>query len=115
MMPVPTISVDLRVYLLIAAVVGTVSVILFLDAIFRREAVKRDLRGRGCTPLHIWWRPLAYWATRYRSTPFRVIYRDAEDRLHKAYCCVYTCLTDSPFGSRRVEWIKDELRDFIDV
>lgn len=59
---------------------------------------------------------MAYWASQYRSTPFRVIYRDATNRLHKAYCCVvYASVSDSPLGRRRVEWIKDELRDFIDV
>jgi hypothetical protein len=36
-------------------------------------------------------------------------------RRHKAYFCVYKDLMDSPLGPRRVEWIQDELRDFIDV
>lgn len=108
-------SADTHVYFALAAVAGIVFLLLFLNAMFRREAVKRDLHERGCQPLHIWWRPLAYWAIGYRSTPFRVIYRDADARLHKAYCCVTTRLSDSPFGSRRVEWLKDELRDFIDV
>lgn len=82
---------------------------------FRREAVKQDLWARGGEPLHIQWRPFAYWVTGWWRTPFRVIYRDAEGRLHKAYCCVYKDLAGSPFGPRRVQWIRDELRDFIDV
>jgi hypothetical protein len=106
---------DFHVYLAIAAVAGIVFLLLFLDAIFRRESVKRDLRERGCTPLRIWWRPLAYWSTHYWGAPFRVIYKDHDQRIHKAYCCVYTALGSSPLGTRRVEWIKDELRDFIDV
>ncbi len=108
-------NADAKVYLLFTAALGIVLILWFLCAMFAREAVKRELLERGCTPLHIWWRPLAYWATRYRSIPFRVVYRDVEDRLHKAYCCVYTALMDSPFGPRRVEWIKDEVRDSIDI
>jgi len=108
-------SADAQVYFSLAAVAGIVLLLLFLNAMFRREAVKRDLHERGCQPLHIWWRPLAYWATGWWRTPFRVIYLDVEGRRHKAYCCVYKDLMDSPLGPRRVEWIQDELRDFIDV
>lgn len=112
-------SADDKVNLLIGATIAFVCafifVLSFLGAMFQREAVKRDLCERGCQPLHIWWRPMAYWAPMYLNTPFRVIYRDVEGRLHKAYCRVYTFGSDSPLGRRRVEWIKDELRDFIDV
>jgi hypothetical protein len=108
-------SDDLKPYLLIAAALAIFVALWFLGAMFHCEAVKQDLCERGCEPLRIWWRPFAYWATGWWRTPFRVIYRDTEGRLHKAYCCVYKDLTDSPFGPRRVEWIRDELRDFIDV
>lgn len=106
---------DLKPYVLIAGAFGIFFVLWFLGAMFHREAVKRNLWERGCEPLRIWWQPFAYWATGWWRTPFRVIYRDIEGRLHKAYCCVYKDLMDSPFGPRRVEWIRDELRDFIDV
>ena len=108
-------NADAKAYLFIAAALGIFFTLWFLHAMFAREAVKRELLQHACTPVHIWWRPLAFWATRYRSMPFRVVYRDADSRLHKAYCCVYTALMDSPFGSRRVEWIKDEVRSFIDL
>lgn len=108
-------SANVQVYLLLAAVAGIFLLLWFLDAMYRREAVKRNLRERGCQPLHIRWRPFAYWATGWWRTPFRVVYHDTEGRLHKAYCCVYKDLTGSPYGPRRVEWLQDELRDFIDV
>ena len=106
---------DVNTYLLIAIAFGVFFEVWLLGAKFHREAVKRDLHERGCQPVHIWWRPLAYWATGWWTTPFRVIYLDVEGRCDKAYCCVYKNLTDCPFGPRRVEWIQDELRDFIDV
>jgi hypothetical protein len=108
-------NADTRAYLLLAATVGIFLTLWFLSAMFAREAVKRDLCQRGCIARHIWWQPFAYWDVRWWSTPFRVVYRDGEDRVHKAYCCVYAALTDSPFGPRRVRWIKDEVRDFIDI
>jgi hypothetical protein len=108
-------SNNLKPYLLIGAALGVFVLLWFLGAMLHREAVKQDLRERCCEPLHIWWRPFAYWAISRWSTPFRVVYRDAEGRVHKAYCCVYKDLTGSPFGPSRVEWIRDELRDFIDI
>jgi len=111
-------SGDTLLYAAIAAIISIVALLMFLDAMFRREAVKRELQERGCEPLHIRWRPLAYWAPHFQYhavTPFRVIYLDTEKRLHKAYCYVDQDLFGSPFGRRRVNWVKDELRDFIDV
>ncbi len=113
-------SDNVKPYVLVAATFGIVLVLCWLWAMFNRQAVKRGLLERGCQPIHIWWVPLAYWATAlwvrwWTAVPFRVIYKDAEGRLHKAYCCVYQELMGSPFGPRRIEWIKDELRDFIDV
>lgn len=108
-------SVELKVGFAIAASVGIILLLWFFGAMFRREAVKRELHERDCQPLHIWWCPFAYWAPCHpysNITPFRVIYRDTEEQLHKAYCYVYQDLFGSPFGPRRVEWIKDELRDF---
>jgi len=107
-------SDDLRPYILIAASLGIFGVLWFLGAMFHREAVKQELRERCCEPLHIWWQPFAYWAIGWGwGTPFRVVYRDMEGRLHKAYCCVYKDLAGSPFGPRLVEWIQDEV--IIDV
>jgi len=109
-------SEDVRPYFLLAAALGIAALLWFLGAMWFREAVKRDLWERGCEPLHIWWIPFAYWATGWWNTiSFRVIYKDAQGRLHKAYCCVYQKLTGTPFGPLHVEWVKDELRDFIDV
>jgi len=110
---------EIRFYLLLAKsfgfIFGVMSLLVFLRAMFHSEAVKREPIERGCEPLHIWWRPFAYWATGWWRTPFRVIYRDVEGRLHKAYCCVFQELIGSSFDPRRVSWVKDELRDFIDV
>jgi hypothetical protein len=104
-----------RAYLLIAATLAIALTLCFLRAMFAREAVKRDLGERGCIPRRIWWQPFTFWAVGWWDIPFRVVYLDAEDRLHKASCCVYKTLMDSPFDRRRVKWIKDEVRDFIDV
>ena len=107
-------SDDLRPYILIAASLGIFVVLWFLGAMFHREAVKQELRERCCEPLHIWWQPFAYWAIGWGwGTPFRVVYRDMEGLLHKAFCCVYKDLAGSPFGPRLVEWIQDEV--IIDV
>lgn len=109
-------SDNVKPYVLVATTFAIVLVIWWLWAMFNREAVKRDLFERGCKPIHIWWVPLAYWTPLWWiAVPFRVIYEDADGRLHKAYCRVYLELMGSPFGPRRVEWVKDELRDFIDV
>ncbi len=105
---------DLKVWFLVSAALAMFASFFFLGAMFAREAVKRDLLERNFEPLHIAWRPFAYWAI-FWSTPFRVTYRDEDKRLHKAYCCVYYVSGDSPFGTRRVRWMQDELRDFIDV
>ncbi|HXT41514.1 MAG TPA: hypothetical protein VN887_16025 [Candidatus Angelobacter sp.] len=103
-----TLSADSTVYLLITTAFGIAALLCFLVAIFQREAVKRELRENGCQSLRIWWRPLAYWAPCY-TTPFRVVYRDASGLVHRACCCVYRSALDSPFGPRRVRWLKDEV------
>ncbi len=90
---------------------GIVTVLAFLWAMFQREAVKRELYENGCLPLHIWWRPAAYWAPFLPdATGFRVVYRDSTRALHKAYCAVYRSYRKSPnWGSRRVSWLRDEV------
>lgn len=104
----PEIPLMLR---LLGVCFGIVAVLAFLWAIFQREAVKRVLFENGCIPVHIWWRPVAYWAPFLPSaTAFRVIYRDAAGLLHKAYCAAYRSYRDSPnWGSRRVRWLRDEV------
>lgn len=102
-------SVDSRVYFALGGVLGVVFLLWFLDAIFRREAVKADLLQRGCQTISISWRPFALWAPRYASTPFRVLYRDPMGRLHRARCSVYMALSSFPLGSREVEWLADEV------
>jgi hypothetical protein len=96
----------------IAMCLGIVLVMAFLLAMFQREAVKRDLFENGCQPLHVWWRPAAYWGPAPASTAFRVVYVDAAGCLHKAYCATYRSFRDSPnWGSRRVRWLRDEVTE----
>ena len=67
-------------------------------------------RPNCCVPVHIWWRPAAYWAPFLPgATGFRVVYMDLSRSLHKAYCVAYRSYRDSPnWGSRRVRWLRDE-------
>ncbi len=90
---------------------GMVALLAFLWAMFQREAVKRDLLENGCFPMHVWWRPAAYWAPLLAgATAFRVVYRDSSRALHKAHCAVYRSYRDAPhWGSRRVSWLRDEV------
>jgi hypothetical protein len=103
------ISDEARADLLIAASLGIFVLLWFLAAMFRREAVKRDLRQRVCKPIHIWWRVFAFWSSWFDGIPFRVIYSDPNGFIHKAYCSVHRYLLDSPFGPRRVKWFKDKV------
>lgn len=106
-----------RASAVVASLLGVVFAILFLlaflVAMFQREKVKADLYERGCQPLQVHWRPLAYWS--FFGTAFRVVYRDAENVLHKAQCSVFISSSDSQSAARQVKWLKDEVRDFIDV
>jgi len=87
-----------------------VSLLAFLGAMFRREAVKRDLLDRGIEPLRIWWVPFS-WRGPYTRTRFHVRYRDESGLLHKAICCVHVDLMDNPFfGERHVRWYKDIIK-----
>jgi hypothetical protein len=101
-------SADLKVFLSIAAVLGLFMLLWFLGAMYRREAVKRDLKHRGCVPLRIWWIPFGFWASHWWSIPFRVIYLDIEGRRHRALCSVHPDLFKSPFSGLEVVWIKDK-------
>jgi len=89
-------------------VAGLAVLLCYLSAMFQREAVKRDLLGSGFEPLHIWWRPAAYWLPwGYRwATGFRVIYSDPAGVTHKGYCLVYRSLLKDPqWGTREVRWL----------
>ncbi len=103
------VSVEMGLYLRIAASIGIFVLLWFLGAMFRREAVKRDLHQRGCKPIRIWWLVFAWWSPWYDSMPFRVIYSDQNGLIHKAHCWVGHWLSDSPFGPRRVNWVKDKV------
>jgi hypothetical protein len=95
-------------YFLISIALGIVILQWFLFAMFRREAVKRDLYERGCRPIRVWW--CVWWLLPSRDrTPFRAIYADPFGAVHKAYCYVGHRLLDSPFGPRRVRWVKDKI------
>lgn len=100
---------SIGIYLRIAACLGIVVLLCLLAAMFRRESVKRDLRERGCKPIRIWWVVYTSWAWTADRMPFRVIYSDQNHFIHKAYCWVGHRLMDSPFGPRRVTWVKDEI------
>jgi hypothetical protein len=88
-----------------------IAVLVFLVAMYQREKVKSDLLENDCAPLHIWWCPAAYWAptaSLFDATPFRVIYRDADGVVHKAYCCTHRSFVENPrWGSRTVRWLAD--------
>jgi len=94
---------------------GVIGSLFFLRAMYQREQVKRELESRDCKPLHILWRPNAYWLWRYRftwwfPTGFRVIYSDPGGSIHKGYCFVYRSFQDDPrLGNRRVRWLTDEV------
>lgn len=98
---------------LIGFITGLPALLVWLFAMFARERVKKDLWMRRCRPLHIWWRPAAYWVWRFwfgRWTPigFRVIYSDGAGLVHKGYCFVYrSFLRDPNWGSLRVTWLAD--------
>jgi hypothetical protein len=106
-----------RIHLLIGvglcAAFGVVFLLLFLGAMYQREAVKQDLFGRGCTPLRIWWVPFSLYAS-FWGISFHVLYRDAAGFRHTARCYVDTALMDSAFGERRVKWTKDEVKAMVD-
>ena len=98
-------------------IVGLITVLSFLVAMFQREQVKRELSNRGCAPLQIWWRPAAYWMCRYwftwwYPTGFRVIYSDPSGLVHKGYCFVYRSFShDWQWGNHRVQWLADIITD----
>jgi hypothetical protein len=102
-----SISVEVHAYLMVAVILGIVAVLCFLAAMFRREAVKRELILQGCKPMRVWWLPLSLDAIGKR-TVFRVIYRDPTGAVHKARCYVSVDLFGPPFGPRRVTWLADE-------
>ncbi|PYJ01461.1 MAG: hypothetical protein DME25_18080, partial [Verrucomicrobia bacterium] len=111
--PWPSIRLpeDFNFLLTIGMCFGIIGVLCFLGAMFYREAVKRELREHGCIPLHIWWRPAAYWGPHLRwGYAFRVIYLDPAGLRHKAYCwCMRLLSQEYPqWGSRCVEWLRDE-------
>lgn len=103
------ISVETGVYLRVAASLSIVVLVWFLIAMFRREAIKRDLRQRGCKPIRIWWLMFAWWSPWFYAIPFRVIYSDRNCSVHKARCYVFSLLLGSRFGANRVKWFKDEI------
>src|SRR5215831_9065330 len=93
------ITVDLEVTLFLAAfalsILGAVFLGLFLLAMFRRAAVKRYLRKRGCEPINVRWLIFAWgpWIPQGPSvwvmaTAFRVIYSEPNRLIHKAFCWV---------------------------
>lgn len=98
---------------LIGCIVGFPFLLFWVAAMFAREQVKKDLWMRQCRPLHVWWRPAAYWiwrfwAGRWTPTGFRVIYADSAGLVHKGYCFVYRSFsTDPNWGRLRVTWLAD--------
>lgn len=107
--PKLAVSDQMKPYLLIAVTLGIFVLVWFLAAMFRREEVKRDLRQRGCRPIHIWWRVTAWWSPWFEAMPYRVIYSDSNGLIHKANCHVGHSLPALPLDSLRVRWVKDEI------
>ena len=97
---------EFQIVIISGAALDTLFLLWFLNAMYQREAVKRNLFERGCTPVRIWWFTFSLYAG-YAGTSFHVIYRDATGCLHKAHCYVFLSLMGSPFGTRRVNWTKD--------
>src|SRR5665213_990058 len=97
--------------IVVGFIAGFIALMLFLFAMFQREQVKRELRGRGCQPLHSRWRPAEYWLSwqsYWGATGFRVVYLDPNGFTHKGYCFVYrSFLQDWQRGNRRVQWLAD--------
>ncbi|MEY2427165.1 MAG: hypothetical protein QOJ40_50 [Verrucomicrobiota bacterium] len=103
---------EILTFVPLGAIIGIVGLLCFLFAMFRREAVRRELHEHLCQPLRIWWQPWAYWAPGHRfsgTTPFRVVYRDRAGLVHRAYCYVDRSLFGSVFGPRQVHWLTDEI------
>ncbi len=98
---------------IVGFIAGFFTLVSFLLAMFQREQVKRDLGEMGCQPLHIWWRPAAYWLpwqSYWSATGFRVVYLDLNGSTHKGYCFVYrSFLKDWQWGNRRVQWLADTI------
>jgi hypothetical protein len=104
------------------SVLGAVFLGQFLLAMFRRAAVKRYLRQRGCQPIKVRWLIFAWWcpwipvgpSVWALATAFRVIYSEPNRLIHKAFCWVgYDVgVVVAPIFSgfsRRIEWVKDEI------
>jgi hypothetical protein len=119
-------TVEFDATLLLAAfalsIFGAVFSGRLLLAMFRRGAVKRYLRQRGCAPIKVRWLILAWgcpWipvspSVWVLATAFRVIYSEPNRLIHKAYCWVgYDVgVVVAPIFSgfsRRIEWVKDEI------
>lgn len=107
----PDFETALMLLQFVGFIAGIIALMSFLFAMFQREQVKQDLDELGCQPLHIWWRPMAYWlpwASYWGATGFRVIYSDGDGFIHKGYCFVYrSFLKDWQWGNRRVRWLAD--------
>jgi hypothetical protein len=100
---------------IVGYIAGVIALISFLLAMYQREQVKRELNAQDCQPLHVWWRPAAYWLPwpAYMSaTGFRVVYLDSNGSTHKGYCLVYRSFSrDWQWGNRDVEWLTDTITD----
>ncbi len=100
---------------IVGFIAGFIILTSFLLAMFQREQVKRELYASGCQPLHIWWRPAAYWlpwSAYISATGFRVAYLDSNGSTHKGYCFVYRSFSkDWQWGNRDVEWLTDTITD----
>lgn len=95
---------DIRVYALPALVLVIVAILLFLNTIVFRERVKRSLPENCLKWVSIRWSPLAPGWEIYWHPGFRVIYIDAQRRVHKAYCRPMDITWRSP-----MVWTKDEV------
>ena len=92
-------SEDFTILRNIAVIPCIIALQVFLWVMLCREWVKRDLRERMCSFIHIRWRPFA-WRTNKVTCSFRVEYSDLGGQIHKAICWTY-------WHRRRVTWGDD--------
>jgi hypothetical protein len=95
-----------RAYLLFGGALAVFVVLLLLDLVLRREWVKQNLPQLCARYVSIRWAPLGPGWGVYWHPAFRVVYLDAEGRMHKAYCGPRNITWHSP-----LVWVKDELAE----
>jgi hypothetical protein len=71
-----------------------------LSVLWAREQVKKDLRNKGFSPIHVRCRPFGYWA-QCEEIAFSVTFVDATGCIQTARCAVW-------HFNFRITWISDD-------